>query len=235
MMRRWKYFLIACAITTSAAAQSPSPAQQRIAAAEKALAAKGKSADTYNDLALALARRARETSDVAYYARADEAIDESLRLAPDNLEAQKMRVWVLLGRHEFGRARELARELNKKNADDLLIYGFLTDANAELGNYKEAEEACQWMLDLRPGNIPAFTRAAYLRGIFGDIEGAVELMKAAYDRTPPTEAEDRAWILTQIAHLALIEDHVGDAERLLNDALALFPNYHYALANLAKV
>jgi tetratricopeptide (TPR) repeat protein len=86
--------------------------------------------------------------------------------------------------------------------DDLLLYGFMTDANAELGNYADAEAACQWMLDLRPGNIPALTRAAYLRELFGDIDGAIELMSKAYDRTPPLEYEDRAWTLTQLAHLS---------------------------------
>jgi tetratricopeptide (TPR) repeat protein len=226
--------VILLSIATTATAQSPSPAQQRIAAAEKILAVK-KTADGYNELALAFARRARETADGIYYDRANDAIDASLQLAPDNLEALKMRAWVLLGRHEFARALELAKALNKRNPDDLLIYGFLTDANTELGRYKEAEEACQWMLDLRPGNIPAFTRAAYLRELFGDIEGAVELMNAAYARTLPSEIEDRAWILTQIGHLAFIAGRIDDAERVLTDALALFPDYHYALANLAKV
>jgi tetratricopeptide (TPR) repeat protein len=221
-------------MATTATAQSLSPAQQRIAAAEKVLSIK-KTADGFNQLALAFARRARETADGMYYDRADDAIDASLQLAPDNLEALKMRVWVLLGRHDFTRALELAQALNKRNADDLLIYGFLTDANAELGRYKEAEEACQWMLDLRPGNIPAFTRAAYLRELFGDIDGAVELMNAAYARTLPSESEDRAWILAQIGHLAIIAGRIDDAERVLTDALALFPDYHYALANLAKV
>lgn len=80
---------------------------------------------------------------------------------------------MLLGRHEFAEALALARTLSEQVPDDLLVYGFLTDAHAELGQYKEAEEACQWMLDLRPGNIPALTRAAYLRELFGDIEGAI--------------------------------------------------------------
>ena len=31
-----------------------------------------------------------------------------------------------------------------------MVYGLLTDAHVELGNYAEAEKACQWMLDLRP-------------------------------------------------------------------------------------
>ena len=31
------------------------------------------------------------------------------------------------------------------------------------------------MLDLRPGNLPGLTRAAYLRELFGDLDGSVEL------------------------------------------------------------
>ncbi len=220
---------------TLAQGQTTSPAELRLVAAQRAVAAKPDRAEGYNDLALAFARRARETSDTAYYDKAEQAIAKSLELAPGNFEAMKMRTWVLLGKHEFQQALELAQTLNKRAPDDLLVYGFLTDANAELGNYKEAEEACQWMLDLRPGNIPAFTRAAYLRELFGDIEGAVELMTAAYQRTPSAETEDRAWILTQLGHLELMRGRTENAERLQEEALAIFPNYHYALANLAKV
>ncbi len=38
---------------------------------------------------MALARRARETSDVSFYAQADEALEQSLRVKPDNFEALK--------------------------------------------------------------------------------------------------------------------------------------------------
>jgi tetratricopeptide (TPR) repeat protein len=227
--------LVAYLEGAAAHAQTASPAEQKIAAAERAVASNPTKHDAYNQLALALTRRARETSDTVYYDRADAAIARSLELSPGNFEAQKARAWVLLGKHEFQKALELARTLNKQMPDDLLVYGFLTDANVELGNYKDAEEACQWMLDLRPGNIPAFTRAAYLRELFGDIEGAIELMTAAYQRTAPPEVEDRAWILSQLGHLESIAGRSDNAERLLQEALSLFPNYHYALANLAKV
>jgi tetratricopeptide (TPR) repeat protein len=91
------------------------------------------------------------------------------------------------------------------------------------------------MLDLRPGNLPGVTRAAYLRELFGDVDGALDLMNMAYQSTPPTEVEDRAWILTQMAHLELTSGKTADAESLLQEALARFPGYHYALGNLAKV
>src|SRR5438132_315470 len=184
---------------------------------------------------MALARRARETSDVGFYAQAEDALKRSLDLAPGNLDGEKIHVWLLLGRHEFAAALDAAKALNKRGPDDVLIYGFLTDANAELGNYKEAERAAQWMLDLRPGNLPGVTRAAYLRELFGDVGGALELMDMAYQSTPPTETEDRAWILTQMGHLLIISGKTDKAEKLLQQALALFPGYHYALGNLAKV
>ena len=231
----WLGVACVCSVTAQAAPQTALPAEEKIAAAERMVAANPNKVDAQNELALAYARRARETGDPTYYSKADGAIDRSLQLAPENFEALKLRAWVLLGRHEFARALELARALNKRAPDDLLVYGFLTDAYAELGQYKAAEESCQWMLDLRPGNIPAFTRAAYLRELFGDLEGALELMTAAYERTVPSEVEDRAWILTQVGHLELLAGRYGNAERVLNEALKLVPEYHYALANLGKV
>jgi tetratricopeptide (TPR) repeat protein len=227
--------LLLCLWCATAAAQITSPAEQRIAAAERAIKANPTSAEAYTELGLALTRRARETADSSYYDKADATIARALELSPDNFEALKVRAWALLGRHEFQQALELARTLNGRAPDDLMVYGLLTDAHAELGQYKEAEEACQWMLDLRPGNVPAFTRAAYLRELFGDIEGAIELMTAAYQRTVPSETEDRAWLLTQLGHLELVAGRPPAAEQLLNEALELFPGYHYALANLAKV
>jgi tetratricopeptide (TPR) repeat protein len=212
-----------------------SPAEQSIAQAKDAIAKNPKQAEPYNALALALARRARETSDVSYYSQAEEVLKKSLAVAPGNFGAEKTQVWLLLGKHEFAQALEAAKALNKHVPDDVLVYGFLTDANAELGNYDDAEKATNWMLKLRPGNIPGLTRAAYLRELFGDLDGALELMNMAFQSTPTTQVEDRAWILTQMAHLQLMSGKPAEAEKLLKQALALFPGYHYALGNLAKV
>src|SRR5260370_4765529 len=91
------------------------------------------------------------------------------------------------------------------------------------------------MRDLRPGNLPGLTRAAYFRELFGDLDGSVELMNMAYESTPPSEAEGRAWILSQIGHLQIMSGKITEADNTLQQALALFRGYHYALGNLAKV
>jgi tetratricopeptide (TPR) repeat protein len=212
-----------------------SPAERNMAAAHKVIDKNPKNFEAYNALALALSRRARETSDVAYYTQAEEALKKSFEISPNNFDGERTEVWLLLGRHEFAAALEKAKQLNKKMPDDIMLYGFLTDANVELGNYNEAEKAAQWMLDLRPGNLPGMTRAAYLRELFGDVDGSIELMNMAYQSTPPSEAEDRAWILSQIGHLQLTSGKVAEADATLQQALATFPGYHYALGNLAKV
>jgi tetratricopeptide (TPR) repeat protein len=212
-----------------------SPAEQSIANARQEIQKKPSQYSGYDHLAIALSRRARETSDVNFYEQAEDALKKSLELSPNNLEAEKIHVWLLLGRHEFPAALEAAKALNKRIPDDVLIYGFLTDAYAELGNYSDAEAATQWMLNLRPGNLPGMTRAAYLRELFGDIDGAYELMDMAFQAAPPTETEDRAWILSQMGHLRFIAGKTDEAENILKQALVIFPGYHYALGNLAKV
>ncbi len=243
-MKKLTVLFLSFVLTTTALAQSAkpapaatqkSPAELAIAHAQKAIATNPRNQGAYNDLALACARRARETADTSFYSMADEALAKSEALAPDSFEARKLRVWVLLGRHEFALAREQAEALNRRVPDDVMVYGLLADAEAELGNYAKAEEAVQWMLDLRPGNVPGLTRAAYLRELTGDVEGAIEMMAQAYQRTSQAEVEDQTWILTHVAHLELMRGNTEAADQVLQQALSLFPDYHYALANLAHV
>ncbi len=223
------------AAPTAASLGMETPAQRKMAIAHKKITRDPKHFHGYNELALALTQRARETADPRFYQQADEAVTTSLALSPDNFEALKVRTWALLGQHRFAEALALATTLNTKVPDDLMVYGMLTDANIELGKYDEAEKTAQWMLDLRPGNIPALTRAAYLRELFGDIEGAIDLMQQAFTRMPYQETEDRAWVLTQIGHLELVRGKPAVAEHALEQALELFPRYHYALGQLADV
>lgn len=216
-------------------AGTDTPAQRKIALAQAAIARNPKHAQAHADLALALTQRARETADPVYYQQAEAAVQAALAITPDHFEARKVSAWALLGQHRFAEALALATALNRQVPDDLMVYGILTDAHIELGRYDQAETSAQWMLDLRPGNIPALTRAAYLRELFGDIEGALELMRAAVNRMPFQETEDRAWVLTQVGHLELVRRQPAAAEQALEAALALFPNYHYALGALAEV
>lgn len=189
----------------------------------------------FNAQALEYVRQARDTANPVFHEKAEAALQQSFAAAPDNFEGLKARTWLLLGQHRFSEALHLAKKLNKQAPDDLQVYGFLVDANVELGNYSNAENAAQWMLDLRPGNAPGLTRAAYLRELYKDYEGALQLMQQALQRTRLEEKGDRAWILTHIGRLLAKKRDHAHAEMALNSALELMPNYHYAIANLAEI
>jgi tetratricopeptide (TPR) repeat protein len=213
----------------------PSPAEQSIAEAQQAVAANPAQYQGFNLLAAAFVRRAQETSDASFYSSAEAAIKKSWQLAPYNFETEKIRVSILLGEHDFQTALDVAQKLNQRVPDDVMVYGLLTDANVELGNYKDAEVAAQWMLNLRPGNLPALTRAAKLRELFGDAEGSLELLELALQSTSPSDVEERASLLTHMGHLRLASGGVDAAEEVLLQAMALIPNYPAALADLARI
>src|SRR5437773_1054587 len=169
-----KSFVAALLLTIAAAAQTPppSPAQEAIAAAQEQIKHDPAQSQGYNDLARALVRHGRETGDADYYRQAARAVEDSLRIEPDNFEGLKARVLVMLGRQDYAAALELARKLNKRIPDDVLLYGLIADACMALGDYAEAEAKAQWMINMRRGNVPAMIRGAFLRTIFGETEGA---------------------------------------------------------------
>jgi len=226
---------LAPAIYAQAALKALTPAEQKIVWAEAAIKAHPDRSQPYNDLAVAYVSRAREITDSSYYDRAETAVQKSLQLTPDNWEGQKARVMVSLGRREFARALHLARVLNKKTPDDVLLYGLVADAAIAQGEYPEAEDAVQWMLDMRPGNVPALLRGAALRRLYGDTDGAMLFFSQAYQQIPPTQTEDLAWTLVQMADLQLSVGHVDDSDGLVRSALQKFPGYCLALETMARV
>jgi tetratricopeptide (TPR) repeat protein len=192
-------------------------------------------AQDWNAQALEYVRQARDTANPVYHQKAAEALQQSFAANPDNFDGLKAKTWLYLGQHRFADALELAKMLNKKAPDDLQVYGFLVDAHVELGNYAEAEQAAQWMLDIRPGDAPGLARAAYLRELYKDYDGALQLMQQALQRTRSEDKSDRAWLLTHVGRLLAKKGDHATAELALNSALQLMPEYHYALANLAEI
>src|ERR1035438_6492428 len=95
------------------------PAEQSMAVARKLIDKNPKNFEAYNALALALSRRARETSNVSYYEQAESALQKSFELSPANFDGERIHVWLLLGKHEFAQALPEAAKLNRKMPDDV--------------------------------------------------------------------------------------------------------------------
>jgi tetratricopeptide (TPR) repeat protein len=215
--------------------QPITPAEQRITAARQQIASAPKKAEAYNDLALALISRAQETKSPDYDHQAADAIATGLGLAPQDFQLRKTQVALLLEQHEYVRARDEAKELNAHDPDDATVRGYLARAYMGLGNYDDATEQAQWMLNLQPFNVPGLLIAADLRVHYGDREGALEVLERAYAEVSPAETSELASIANRIAVIDVDLGKLDSAAQMLQRAYELFPDYPDTISNRARV
>ncbi len=216
-------------------AARPSPAEQSIAAARQQIAADAKRPQGYNELALASIRRAREMGNPAFFQDAETALHTGLTLAPNDFQLQKTDIALLLGRQQFAQALAKAKLLHSKVPDDVTLYGYLAEANSALGNYTDADTDAQWMLNLRPNNIPGLLLGAQLRVVYGDAPGALEFLNQAFGETPQIEPEEQASIANRIAAIELAQGQLPAAGQALAQAEGLFPQSPVTRMNLARL
>ncbi len=188
----------------------------------------------YVQLASVYIKKARKTGDFDTYRSADIAIDRALELKPDDGSARRLKASLHLTFHRFQEALALGKELQKESPDEAFIYGVLTDANAELGNYDEALKAAQKMVDLRP-NTASYARAGHMRFLYGDHKGAVEMFKLAAKTADPVDHESQSWCLVQLGDELWKNGNYVEAENVYDEALQIFPDFYLALAGKGNV
>jgi tetratricopeptide (TPR) repeat protein len=173
------------------ASVSPGAAAETVTSADKevndALRFIEKTPDSpvgYNKLAALYIKKARETGDFSLNSKAETAVDKVLQMAPADAAANNLKASLHLTFHRFGEALALGTKLQKENPRDSFVYGVLTDANVELGNYEAAIDAAQKMVDFKP-NMSSYARVAHLRSLHGDTDGAIEMFKLAARTASP--------------------------------------------------
>lgn len=219
--------------SSAATNQNLSPTDQRIRTAQNRIEQAPAEAVGYNLLASAYTQKARETGDFSFNAKAEEALARSFEVEPDNYEALKLRAKLLLTFHKFSEALEVARRAQSLRPQDHDVYGALTDALVELGEYEAAVQAAQTMVNMRP-DTASYSRVSYLRELYGDTEGAIETMLTAVKAASPQDPENLAWCRVQLGNLLLNAGRLTEAEREFDRALLAFPDYHLALAAKAR-
>jgi tetratricopeptide (TPR) repeat protein len=179
-------------------------------------------------------QKARETGDPTLYERAAAAVDRAEATGNTAYDVLRTRAWIALGRHEFTTALRAARAARRQEPRDAWNLANLADACLELGRYASALRATDRLTALRPG-VTAYTRVAALRALLGDRRGAIAALELALAAADPDDTEQRAWILTYMAHEHWAVGNVGAATAAYEAALATFPDFHLALPGLARV
>jgi tetratricopeptide (TPR) repeat protein len=184
-------------------------------------------------LGWAFIAKARVSFDPGFYKLAEQCalcLDEK---KPGCAEGLLLRAHVLHSLHKFKEAEAVGEELVRKRGLNF-DYGVLGDALMEQGKLEGAILAYQAMMDQKPSP-RAYSRAAYIRWLKGDLPGAIELMSWAAGASNPRDPESGAWVRV---HLARYEWQARDTKKafeLIDEALEWQPDYAPALLERGRV
>ena len=174
-------------------------------------------------LGWAFVAKARESFDPGFYKLAEQCALCIEKRNPQSQEAMLLRAHVLQNLHRFKESEALARLLVEQRGLSF-DYGLLGDALMEQGKLSDAVEAYQQMMNLKP-DLRAYARAAHMRWLKGDLEGAIEAMQFAVGAASPSDAESSAWVNTRLAFYEFQAGRVNEAEQRSTFALSLQNNY----------
>src|SRR5579872_2260342 len=207
---------------------------------DKAIAALRKDPDDlqqYINLAAAFISEGRVTGNNAYYSNAAiKMLDKVTESTTGNkdlvFQSLSLRSAILLNMHQFKDALDAANKGVAINGYNSGIFGALVDANVEMGKYDEAVKDCDKMISIRP-DLRSYSRASYLRQIYGQNAGAIEAMKMAVEAGMPG-AESTEWARTKLGDLYLDNGNVDSASIIYRTSLVYRPNYAFALIGMAR-
>src|SRR5882724_2302624 len=174
-------------------------------------------------LGWAFVAKARETFDPVFYKLAEQCARCIEKRTPQSQEAMLLRAHVLQNLHRFKESETLARRLVQQRGLSF-DYGLLGDALMEQGKLGDAVEAYQQMMNLKP-DLRAYARAAHMRWLKGDLEGAIEAMQLAVSAATRSDAESASWVNTRLAFYLFQAGRFQEAEQRSASALSFQSNY----------
>jgi tetratricopeptide (TPR) repeat protein len=200
-----------------------------IEAAQTAVRTKPADPRGYQLLARMLLRKKRESADASLILYAEDAIAAARSRGGDDVQSDMLTLMIMQEQHRFADARDMARTVIERRADDPTGHLLLGDALLELGDYQQASEVYQHAMDLRP-DLRSYNRGAYLRWLHGDIEGAVELLGLALDAGSARDPESLAWCYVDLGTLLHRSGSGRSALEAAERALKMVPDYLPALS-----
>jgi len=207
---------------------------QTIARARALLKQRPADAAAAVSLADALLRQVRVSGNAGLALEAEAALKRVLHDEPLEYDARRMLAAVYLSQHRFREAVVEGERARDQRPRDDWNYGVIGDGHLELGEYGQAFDAFQRMMDLRP-TAGAYARAAYALELQGRLEEALEAMRLATDATAPTDAESLAWHHAQMGDLYRQLGRVKEAGREYAWADFAFPGHPFAALGMARL
>ena len=200
-----------------------------------------------DQLGWAYIQKGRETGDASYYELAKQALNKSLEMRGNDLEAASATTHmavVCMVEHRFRDAVTWAESALALGSGDASPWAIVGDAFADMGEYDKAATAYAKLhgpADRQDESPSLFyqrdSRMSYLSFISGDSQGAIQVMQSAVGAAMALHMpeENIAWSLFQLGDYFLQSGNLAGAENAYKNALAQYPGYYRALAGLARL
>jgi tetratricopeptide (TPR) repeat protein len=205
---------------------------QNIARYQQAILQQRQSLANLEKLGWAFVEKARSSFDPGFYKLAEQAVACIKLKQPDDANALMLQSHILQNLHRFKEAEVIARQVVAQRGW-WFEYAVLGDALMEQGRLDAAAQAYQQMIDQRPGP-QTYSRAAHLRWLNGDLDGAIELMVLAVRAHGARVSESAAWSQVRLAMYVFQSGQLQAAEQLIRKTLATHDNYAPALLALGR-
>lgn len=221
---------------TAIGAANPGDTDARIAFWQDRLATTPSSDQAWFYLGDLFSQKGRETGDLTWYARADEAYRRSLELYSGGLAARAGLARNLVTLHRFREAVDEGTKILAADEGAIGAVAIVGDASLELGDLDTATAAFETLRRVQDG--PAadirFARLAFLRG--GTAE-AIRLAEQAATTAAElnASAEEIAFYHYVAGEYRFSQGDIDGAEAAYRAAVDAFPNYYLAVAGRGRI
>jgi tetratricopeptide (TPR) repeat protein len=180
-----------------------------------------------------LLRQARVAGRPGLALEAEQILVRVLAADPSTYDARRELGSVYLSQHRFREAVAIGEQNMRARPFDPVNYGVAGDGHLELGEYDEAFDAFDRMMQLRPG-AASYARVAYARELQGNLAGAIESMTLAADATAADDREGLAWARAQLGELYLQLGKTREAKREFAAASQAYRGHPFAMMGYAR-
>lgn len=211
-------------------------ADQVVAFHEARSAARPDDEDAWSKLAGAYVQRAELTGDGADYDRGWKTLDKADALSPGDVRVLQARADLLLSRHHFQAAREMAEKGLKqhpKNPDLLAVAG---DGALETGNLDAAADYYS-RLKAVSSRVTTWARLAHLNEMRGNLDEAASMLERALDPgySGVSSADARSWCRAVLGEVEQQRGHPERSRPLYEKGLQETPNHLLVLEHFAEL
>lgn len=175
-------------------------------------------------------QEARLTGDAGFYNLAEAAVDCHLSTAPDDVEADQLKAYLDIQFHRFAAVETWGKDRTQKRQlwRDWMLLG---DALMEQGKLDAAADAYQSAVNLRP-SVELYDRIGWLRWLWGDVAGAMEMASMAARSASVQDPETWAWMMTRLGWLKALQNQPAPELELALKQLPDYPAARFARGRL---